>query len=95
MLLVKEMLSLGADNARTASELCEYLGITLRELTAEIERERRNGVAICASTGSNPGYYLAANQEEMQQYCNRLSHRIKEIHKTREACLNTINTLPV
>ena len=62
--MIFEILSEGAENARTGKEICKLLNITARDLTAAIERERRAGKPICASTGSNPGYFLAANQEE-------------------------------
>lgn len=92
--MIYEILSQGAENARTGKELCHILGITARDLTIAIERERRQGQPICANTGSNPGYFLAANQEEMQRYCNSLMHRAGEIHKTRRACIKTIEKLP-
>ena len=93
--LIFEILSEGAENARTGKEICKLLNITARDLTAAIERERRAGKPICASTGSNPGYFLAANQEEMQRYCKSLLHRAGEIHKTRQACIKAMEDLPV
>ena len=78
--MIFEVLAEGAENARTGKEICKLLNITARDLTAAIERERRQGQPICASTGSNPGYFLAANQEEMQHYSRSLLHRAGEIH---------------
>lgn len=92
--MIHEILSEGAENAKTGRELCKALELNLRELTAIIERERRQGQPICASSGNNPGYFLAANKEEMQRYCNALSHRAGELHKTRKACIKTIDQLP-
>lgn len=93
--MIFEMLSEGAENARTGKEICSLLKINARDLTAAIERERRAGKPICASTGSNPGYFLAANQDEMQRYCRSLLHRAGEIHKTRQACIATLDKLPL
>lgn len=92
--MIHEFLSIGAENAKTGKELCSLLNITVRDLTAAIEQERRAGLPICASTGSNPGYFLAANQAEMQSYCKSLLHRATEIHKTRNACIASMETLP-
>lgn len=92
--MIFEILTEGAENARTGKEICKLLNITARDLTLAIERERRAGKPICAATGSNPGYFLAANQEEMQRYCNSLMHRAGEIHKTRRACIKTMAKLP-
>ena len=91
---VWEMLSEGAENAKTGAELCKLLNLHPRELTQMIEQERRSGVPICSHTGHNPGYYLAATQGEMQRFCDSLRHRAGEIHKTRRACLRTITKLP-
>lgn len=93
--MVHELLTEGAENARTSKYLCGLLRLTPRELSKIIEHERRAGKPICASTGSNPGYFLAANQEEMQRFCDSLRHRAGEIHKTRRACAKTIATLPM
>ena len=92
--MIYEILLEGADNAQTGKEICDLLNINPRDLTAAIERERRAGHPICASTGSTPGYFLAANQDEMQRYCDSLLHRAGEIHKTRRACEKTISNLP-
>lgn len=91
---VSECLFIGKPNARPGRELCEVLHITIRELTNAIERERREGAPICAATGKTPGYYLAANKEEMKRYCRSLYRRAREIHKTRRACRNTLDRLP-
>lgn len=92
--MITDLLSRGKANAITGREICQALNIHVRELTAAIERERRAGNPICATTGSNPGYFLAANQEEMQEYCDSLFRRAGEIHKTRKACLAMIDKLP-
>lgn len=91
--MIHEILSTGKENAITGRQICAYLNIKARELTQAIEAERRAGKPICASTGENPGYYLAANREEMQDYCQSLKHRGIEIFKTRQACLKTIDGL--
>ena len=92
--MIYEILSEGANNAITGAEICKSLGINCRELTERVSQERRNGKPICASTGKTPVYFLAANQEEMEQYCNSLKHRAGEIHKTRKACIRTLAALP-
>lgn len=92
--MIYEVLAEGADNAKTGKEICQQLRMNPRELTATIEQERRAGYPICASTGTNPGYYLAANKEEMQRYCAALAHRADEITETRRACIETIQHLP-
>lgn len=93
--MIKEILLEGAGNALTGKEICRILGINHRELTQAIEKERRAGAPICASCGTTPGYYLAANQREMRDYCKSLLHRAGEIHKTRNACQKAMGDLPL
>lgn len=92
--MVFEILEEGAENARTGKEICKQLHMKARDLTAAIQRERQAGLPICASSGNKPGYFLAANKDEMQRYCKSLSHREREINKTRQACLQTVESLP-
>ena len=92
--MIKEILLEGRENAQSGRDLAARLSLTIRDLTAAIERERRAGAPICAYSGPNPGYYLAASKEEMQAYCDNLAHRAGELHKTRAACLDTLDSLP-
>lgn len=92
--MVYEILLKGRENALTGKEIYTTLNIKPRELTAAVERERREGKAICASTGNNPGYFIAENREEMERYCKALYRRAGEIFKTRRACLATLEQLP-
>lgn len=92
--MIYEVLLEGRENAITGKDICALLNIKSRDLTAAIERERRQGKPICASTGENPGYFIAANREEMERYCNALYRRAGEIFKTRAACMGTLEQLP-
>lgn len=84
----------GEKNAIPSRELCKLLGLSAREVSAAVERERRAGQPICASCGIPAGYYLAQTQEEMRRYCAGLNRRAGEIQKTRRACLKTLDSLP-
>lgn len=92
--MIYEILAEGAENAKTGKEICNLLGLTVREMTLAIEKERRAGYPICANTHGIRGYFLAANQYEMQTYCKSLLHRAGEIHKTHSACMKTLENLP-
>lgn len=92
--MIHELLSEGEANALTGKELCKLLGITHRDLTLAVQRERQEGQPICASTNGKPGYYLAADRGEMTRYCSSLYKRAGEIHKTRRTLLKTLETLP-
>lgn len=85
--MIAELLSVGAENPTTGKELAAVIGCDIRDITAAVERERRQGQPICAASGENPGYYLAADAAELEKYCNRLHHRAAELYKTRQALL--------
>ena len=91
---IADYLLIGAEHATTARELANILHCDIREITASVENARRQGEPIIASCDAKqPGYYLAATAEELQQYCNRLHHRAGEIYKTRSALLETAQNL--
>lgn len=89
--MIAEILDSGKNNATTGKTLASYFNCDIRTVTEQIERERREGQPICASADNgNSGYYLAANAEELQDYCNRLHHRAAELYKTRQALLKVL-----
>lgn len=92
--MIAEILNTGADNALTGRHLCKTLGISIRDLSAAVERERREGKPICANVAPPFGYYLASSRAEMETYCKSLAHRAREICVTRQACMKTLNDLP-
>ena len=85
-----ELLGTGKANARTGKELAKLYHCNIRNITEQVERERRAGKPICASTGDNPGYYLAETAEELESYCKVLDRRSKELQKTRRHLLKAI-----
>lgn len=92
--MITELLTEGRENARTGKELAEHLGLDIRTITEQIERERRDGQPICASShGDPPGYYIAADADDLQQYCDRLKRRAVELFKTRQALIRVLKQL--
>lgn len=92
---ISEYLFTGIENAQTSKQLREALNLTSRGISRAVMKGRRAGKPICSSTqGKYRGYYLAADKEEMQAFCNRLHHRAGEIYKTRRACMQMIEGLP-
>lgn len=92
---ISEYLMTGEKNAQSSKELCTLLHIDLRALQASIERERRNGVPICAvSSTDRKGYFLAENKREMLDYCQFLKRRKDSVQETLAACIKTVDKLP-
>lgn len=86
--MVSEFLFIGKEYARTARDLAHQLHTDTRNITQQVERERRQGIPICATSDpERPGYYLAADDDDLQQYCDKLRKRAGEIFKTRRALL--------
>lgn len=93
-MIIHEVLSKGASNAKTGRELAQLFNCNIRDITETIERERRAGQPICANArGKNAGYFLAETPEELEAYCNQLYHRGGELFKTRRALINTLEQL--
>lgn len=88
--MVYEHLGKGKANAITGRELSRLLGCGIRKVTFEVERERREGRPICAASGENPGYYLPADDAELEEYCNQLKGRAIELFKTRQALIRVL-----
>ena len=83
---ISRLLMHGAENAVSGSKIAESLGLELRDVTRQIERERQRGVAICAAVAGNErGYFLAQNAGELALYIRSLNRRIKNVQKTLRA----------
>ena len=85
----------GKSNAIPGRELVKLLELKdLRELTQMVERERAEGAPICASTGSlAPGYYLADDPAELEQYIHSLDRRLRNMGQTRKHLGTTLDGL--
>lgn len=79
---ISDLLRRGGDNATTCRELASLTGWRDREITRSIEAERRAGTPICVN---GAGYFLPANDIELDRYLISLQHREAEVRKTREA----------
>lgn len=62
---VESFLHRGKENAIRTCELMELTGLDVRQLRAQVEKERRNGTLIL--TGSQCGYFLPSEGEKGKQ----------------------------
>ena len=92
---ISDFLQEGAENALTARELTQLLGIkNRREITKAIERERLAGAPICASSETGrQGYYLASSTDEMEHFVHSLTRRVANVSGTLAACEDTLNRM--
>ena len=91
--MIYELLAVGRENARTGRELATVLNCSMRDITEQIERERRAGQPICASMAEPPGYFLPASADDLERYCNMLHKRAGELHKTRRALIKVLKKI--
>lgn len=91
---VSDVLPTDAENAIDGQTLAAVLGFkTVRELSKQIERERRAGQPICASvSGEHRGYFLG-DSNELWLYLRSLDRRLREVRRTRDACEDTLQRL--
>lgn len=82
---ILEFIPVGRENAISCRELSDLLHIPKRQVTRQIERERRHGCAVCASNATGTaGYYRPADRGELREYLHRLNSRITEIQTNRD-----------
>ena len=87
---VVDYIFVGREHAHTARELSEWLSVKEREITKAIERARLHGAPICANcNGDRPGYYLAANADELHEYLQSFKRRRRNIVRTEAALMTT------
>ena len=80
---INQILPTGKEHAIPGHDLMVMLGLRdLRDLTQLVERERKNGFPICASTSGGKVYYVAATPDELEQYSQSLSRRIHNMGRT-------------
>ena len=80
---IVDFLLIGRENALTGREIAQISGRPQRAISKAVERARRNGAPICASTDENPGYYLESDAAEVMRFIDGpLLHRADEIRLT-------------
>lgn len=91
---IYDHLLFGKENAMTADELANALGFCgrwkNRDVTRQIERERKSGLPICATCSAQyRGYYRPASDAEYLEYIHQFEHRHAEMGKTLTALKNS------
>lgn len=92
--MLSDFLMYGRLRAKKIKALSREMGKAPRDIQKLAEWERKKGAPICASTdGDKGGLYLAANKEEMLNYINTLTHRIKQLCILRACCKKTAEAM--
>lgn len=91
---VSKYLGVGKENAITGEVLSQLLGRSARDVSQQVERERKVGIPVCASCNAlHPGYYLPSGPEELAGYLASLDRRLLEMRKTRLALQATLDEM--
>lgn len=88
--MIHEILPAGKENALSGRTLAIMFDCDIRAITAQIEKERRDGHPICAASGANPGYYMPADDAELSHYCDMLKNRATALFTTRQALIKVL-----
>ena len=88
---VSDILPRCAANAIYGQTLAAAMGFkSVRELSKQVERERRAGQPICASvSGEHRGYFMG-DPNELWLYLRSLDRRLREVRRTRDAVGETL-----
>ena len=87
-----DLLPIGRESAITARELKVLAGAkSTREITLEVERLRKSGIAVCASCDTaRPGFYIAESASELSDYLRSLDRRLRSVSQTRRRLGDTL-----
>ena len=80
---IADLLSHGAENGQTITDLERLTGCRSREIRKQIELERRGGALIISDNRN--GYYLTDDPAEAQRFARSMLHRSREITRTARA----------
>ena len=87
--LISDFLRIGQANAVNLRYLRDITGLKGREIRRLIQKERLEGIPICADNVA--GYYLPANDFEKMRCARSMRHRAAEI----DAAASAIESAPV
>lgn len=90
---LRDYIPLGPESPVTGAVLAKMLDSTPREIAKRIQKLRCAGVPICASTGETPGYYIAEDASQLEEYLRSLKGRLHEITATATALGNVLDKM--
>lgn len=92
--LCKQIIGLlhnGEENALTARDLATITGHSVREITAQIARERQAGAVILSS---GKGYFLPSSEKEILHFVRTMDSRAKQIFLATKSAKSMLAKVP-
>lgn len=83
---IAALLPVGSGRAVSLQRLAKLTGLSTREVRRAIQRERLQGIPICADNLN--GYYLAADAAERERFVRSMRHRARQIIRVARAVEN-------
>lgn len=71
------LLHSGEENALTARDLATSTGLSVRDITLQIARERQAGAVILSS---GKGYFLPSSEDEILHFVRTMNSRARNIY---------------
>ena len=78
-LILTDYLSVGEDNAITATDLARLLGVHKRDITIMVNALRKKGEFICSNT--QKGFWLPADDRDIERFVRGMQGRIQDMQK--------------
>jgi len=74
-MLVERILKQGKENALNLTTLANYYKCSRVDIIQQVFMEQENGAPICVNRSGRPGYYLAKNKSEYEEYLQSVRKR--------------------
>lgn len=81
----------GEENAVTARDLAAITGLSVREITAQIARERQAGAVILSS---GKGYFLPSSEDEILHFVRTMNSRARNIYLATQSAKKLLEQTP-
>ena len=81
----------GEENALTARELATSTGLSVRDITLQIARERQAGAVILSS---GKGYFLPSSEDEILHFVRTMNSRARNIYLAAQSAKAMLAKVP-
>lgn len=88
---INGLLNRGEENALTARDLAATTGLSVRDITLQIARERQAGAVILSS---GKGYFLPSSEDEILHFVNTMNSRVRNIYLAAQSAKAMLAKVP-
>lgn len=88
---INGLLNRGEESALTARDLAAITGLSVRDITLQIARERQAGAVILSS---GKGYFLPSSEDEILHFVNAMNSRARNIYLAAQSAKAMLAKVP-